>query len=167
MILAIDVYYPEDGRAKIVGVLFHHWQDSVPEKTLIAWQENVAPYQSGQFYQRELPCIMTLLKQVDLSMLSTIVVDGYVFLDDSGKIGLGGHLYQEIHQAVPVIGVAKKSFHDNTRHVIEVHRGKSKHPLYITAIGLPVENAAQSIQSMHGPHRIPTLLSLMDQETKR
>lgn len=165
MLLAIDAYYI-DNSAKTVGVLFENWQDAAPWQILTAYKDDVEPYQSGQFYQRELPCIIELLKQVDLSTLDAIIIDGYVYLDNEGKIGLGGYLYNHLEQKIPVIGVAKKPFHNNTDYVAEVLRGKSKQPLYVTAAGLPLADAAESIRTMHGPHRMPTLLTVLDQQTK-
>ncbi|WP_239372999.1 hypothetical protein [Snodgrassella gandavensis] len=55
MILAIDVYYIEN-QAKTVGILFQHWTNTKPDiHTVITdYQNNIAPYQSGQFYRREL-----------------------------------------------------------------------------------------------------------------
>lgn len=166
MILAIDVYYI-DNRAKSVGILFHHWTDSTSaiEQVITDYQDNVAPYQSGQFYQRELPCIMSLLDKIDLSKLTCIVIDGYVHLDE-GKIGLGGHLYHALNKTIPIIGVAKKPFSGNSEYLIEVLRGQSKHPLYVTSIGIPLINAANSVQSMAGKHRMPDVLSYLDQQTK-
>ena len=49
---------------------------------------------------------------------------------------------------------------DETR--IEVLRGESKKPLYITAKGIDLHKAAEFIQKMHGDFRIPTLLKLVD-----
>ncbi|MWN05252.1 endonuclease V [Gilliamella sp. Pas-s95] len=166
MILAIDVYYI-DNCAKAVGVLFHHWTDSTSaiEQVITDYQDNVAPYQSGQFYQRELPCIMSLLDKINLSKLTCIVIDGYVHLDE-GKIGLGGHLYHALNKTIPIIGVAKKPFSGNSEYLIEVLRGQSKHPLYVTSIGIPLINAANSVQSMAGKHRMPDVLSYLDQQTK-
>lgn len=166
MIVAIDVYYIEN-RAKTVGILFEHWSDSTSDiKTLVTdYQDNVAPYQSGQFYQRELPCIMSLLSKIDLSEITAIVIDGYVHLDE-GKFGLGGHLYNALDKTIPIIGVAKKTFSNNSQYLIEVTRGQSKHPLYVTAIGTQLKTAAANIKSMVGKYRMPDLLSYLDQQTK-
>ncbi|OCG09080.1 hypothetical protein A9G13_03225 [Gilliamella sp. wkB178] len=166
MYLAIDVYYMQD-RAKTVGILFEHWSASKAEITGIItdYQDNVAPYQSGQFYQRELPCIMALLNKIDLSNISAIIIDGYVHLQD-GKLGLGGHLYNALKQTIPIIGVAKKPFLGNSQYLIEVLRGNSKHPLYVTAIGTQLDAAASNIKSMTGKYRFPDLLSFLDQQTK-
>ena len=96
MILAIDVHYKED-YAKSVGVLFQ-WNDAEPQQLITATRNDVAPYEPGQFYKRELPCIMQLLEQVDLSTLDAIIVDGHVFVDDQKSFGLGGYLYQTLDE---------------------------------------------------------------------
>jgi len=102
-----------------------------------------------------------------LAKISTIIVDSYVFLDDQNKLGLGGYLYQELNNKIPIIGVAKKSFHLNKKNVIEICRGKSKNPLYISSVGLDLELASNNILRMHGQYRMPTLLKLLDKETKK
>lgn len=166
MIIAIDVYYIAN-RAKTVGITFERWTDSKNDIIALVsdYQNDVAPYQSGQFYQRELPCIISLLTKIDLSKITMIVIDGYVHLDH-GKFGLGGHLYNALNQTIPIIGVAKKPFLGNREYLIEVIRGKSVHPLYVTAIGIALEDAAESIKSMAGKYRMPDLLSYLDQQTK-
>ena len=62
---------------------------------------------------------------------------------------------------VSVIGVAKTSFHDNDA-AIEVARGASARPLYVTAEGIDVTRAADDVRRMHGAHRIPTILKRVD-----
>lgn len=166
MILAIDVYYIND-QAKTVGILFEHWTDTTTDilSLVTDYQEKVEPYQSGQFYRRELPCIMSLLEKVDLTKITTIIIDGFVHLDE-GKFGLGGYLYNALNKSISVIGVAKKPFSGNSPYLIEVFRGKSKHPLYITAIGTQLEQAANNIKLMTGNYRMPDLLTFLDQQTK-
>jgi hypothetical protein len=41
---------------------------------------------------------------------SQAIVDGYVWLDDAGKPGLGAHLYQALGGRVAVLGVAETKF---------------------------------------------------------
>jgi deoxyribonuclease V len=43
-----------------------------------------------------------------------------------------------------------------------VERGGSAKPLYVTAAGIAAETAAAHVAAMHGAHRIPTLLKLVD-----
>lgn len=59
MILAIDVHYKET-YAKAVGILFH-WNDETPIDIITTTINEVAEYETGQFYKRELPCILQLL----------------------------------------------------------------------------------------------------------
>lgn len=166
MILAIDVYYLND-KAKTVGILFEQFTDGINEiKSVINdYQSNVLPYQSGQFYKRELPCILALLSQVELNSIDVIIVDGYVHLN-GGNLGLGGHLYEALDKKIPIIGVAKKSFTDNKQYAIEVMRGKSNNPIYITSLGISLRKAADYIESMAGKYRMPDLLTYLDQQTK-
>mgnify|MGYP001804818063 CR=1 FL=1 len=71
---------------------------------------NLAPYVPGQFYKRELPGIIEVLKYCTHEEITAIIVDGYVILDDHGKIGLGGHLYKALDRSIPIIGVAWRAF---------------------------------------------------------
>jgi deoxyribonuclease V len=165
MILATDVYY-EDKKAKAVGVLFNDWKDEVPSQIIAKHIGNVENYESGNFYKRELPCLIQLLEDIDLKKINTIIVDGYVFLDDAKKHGLGYYLYEYLNKAIAVIGVAKKAFHNNSLYVVSLLRGTSKNPLYITAVGINLSLATECIKSMHGEFRIPTLLKFTDQQTR-
>ncbi|WP_407402727.1 endonuclease V [Chryseobacterium sp.] len=166
MILAVDVFYNIDNIAKIVGVLFENWDDPTPKETVIDYLENIAPYEPGSFYKRELPCILKLLFRITIE-IDCIIINGYVYLNDDNKKGLGAYLYDSLENKIPIIGVAKTSFHDNKNNVVEVFRGKSEKPLYISAIGTDKNQAAQYIKEMHGEFRFPSLLKQLDQETKK
>jgi deoxyribonuclease V len=165
MFIAFDVKYDEN-RARAVAIIFDNWEDAAPKETIIQYIENIAEYEPGAFYKRELPCIMAILDTLDLAKFSAIVVDSYVILDDVGKLGLGGHLYEAIQRKVPVIGVAKTQFLQNTINVVEVLRGESHKPLYISALGIEMNEAAKCVRQMHGEYRFPTLLKLLDDITK-
>ena len=128
--------------------------------------ENVKEYRPGEFYKRELPCILSLLKQVDTSAIDAIIIDGFVFLDDHQKLGLGGHLYHEIGGRIPVIGVAKSNFATLEKNKIALLRGESKRPIFITSIGISMDEAAELIKSMTGIYRIPTILKTLDTLTR-
>jgi deoxyinosine 3'endonuclease (endonuclease V) len=162
---AVDVYYKNYG-AKAVCILFEHWKDTEASSTHVAYIDLVDNYEPGAFYKRELPCILKVLQQINLTLVDIIIVDGYVYLDDQGKYGLGKHLYEALNKKIPVIGVAKTRFHNNTGHVLEILRGESKNPLFISAIGLDVHLAASNILSMAGEYRTPTLLQYLDQKTR-
>ncbi len=165
MILAFDTYYYRD-KAKTVCVEFSDWADDKPESVCSEITEGISEYEPGSFYKRELPCILSLLNKKDLSNVDLIIVDGFVILDDSGKPGLGGHLFEALDKKIPVIGVAKSKFHSNHNNVKELVRGESKKPLYISAIGVVLESAFNHIKNMHGNYRMPTLLQILDTETK-
>lgn len=165
MLAAFDTYYT-DAQAKTVCVLFEHWPDAAPTQVLVDVLDDVPAYEPGAFYKRELPCILRLLKQVEIATLQAIVIDGFVILDDAGKPGLGGHLYEQLNGRVPVIGVAKTNFATNTVNKQEVLRGESLRPLYITALGISLQQAAEHIHTMHGEHRMPTLLRHLDTLTR-
>lgn len=165
MILAVDTHYTGD-RAHTVGILFEQWTDARPTQVISAWREGIAAYEPGRFYKRELPCIRDLLQQVDLSQLEAIVIDGFVVLDDAGSPGLGAHLYRALESRIPVIGVAKSNYATVHAAKAEVLRGDSARPLYITAIGMDLAQAAAHIRSMHGAHRLPDLLKELDRRTK-
>lgn len=166
MFLALDVGYPTDDTAKAVAITFQQWQDTTPTATYISLLNEVAPYVPGAFYQRELPCLLAVMAKVDLVPIHTIIVDGYVTLDDDGKPGLGARLYSALGETISVIGVAKRPFHANRVHVRPVLRGGSQQPLYITAIGTDVDTAAHHIAAMAGTFRLPTLLKTLDSLTK-
>ncbi len=160
MILATDVHYTGK-TALAAGVLFEDWQSSAIKRTVTAPIYTVAPYAPGNFYKRELPCLLTLLQAVP-EALHCIVVDGYVTLGTENTPGLGLHLYNAIGQATPVIGVAKRPFH-NTPAECAILRSGSQSPLYVTAAGVPLDAAKRYITEMHGEFRIPTILKQVDQ----
>lgn len=163
MYLAFDAYYAETS-TKLVGAVFHNWQDPAPA-SLHHWLSGpAAAYQPGQFYLRELPLLLTALRDFDLKQIQAIIIDGYVYLDAQGRLGLGGHLYHALHGQVPVIGVAKSYFRDTN--ATAVLRGESKKPLYVTALGIPQKVAAGHIRSMAGPYRMPEVLGVVDRVSK-
>ena len=165
MILAIDVHYRDDV-AKSVSVSFNHWDDAEPSHINEVYIDEVEDYIPGSFYKRELPCILKVLELSDLSKVEVIVVDGYVFLDNDQKAGLGKYLYDALDSKIPIIGVAKKKFVQNTANVIEIMRGESQNTLYITSVGIDLSQAANLIENMHGEYRIPSILKILDQKTK-
>lgn len=160
MILVVDVQYEEEN-AVVAGVLFSDWRSDEVESDRTKNLTNIAPYEPGSFYKRELPCILSLLENIS-EQIDTIVIDGYVTLGIDNEPGLGMHLYQSIAKRSPIIGVAKNRFKD-TPQICELRRGSSQKPLLITAIGMPLDEAKQKISYMHGENRTPTLLKRVDQ----
>jgi len=158
MILAIDVDYHKDNTAKVAGVLFENWEDKEPKEVYISHIEQVNEYISGEFYKRELPCILDILKKVTQE-LDYIVVDSYVYLNE--KMGLGAYLYKALNKEIKIIGVAKSEFRDISSDTY-LYRGESKKPLYITSAGVDLEVAKRFVSIMHGKYRFPTLLKEVD-----
>ena len=159
MILAIDVQYSKD-IAFVAGVAFSEWCSEAPDAVYVSVVYHVEKYQPGNFYKRELPCILKLLKEHHLKP-ETIVIDGYVFLDGKQEPGLGKHLYDSLGGQLEIIGVAKKAFSD-IEQGHEVFRGKSRKPLYITTSG-DLESAKGHISMMFGKNRTPVILKQADQ----
>lgn len=152
MIIAIDVHYREN-IAKTVSIEFDDWNADQPINTHVIEIQETAEYVPGQFYKRELPCILEVLKLSELSKVDYIIVDGYVFLDDLGKKGLGGYLYEALNGEIPIIGVAKRNFHSIDKLTIPIRRGKSRNPLYITCQGEDLKDMATKVKAMDGDLR--------------
>jgi deoxyribonuclease V len=164
MIACLDVGYGESV-ARAACVAIYDWRDSRPAAEYLAKVRDVQDYKSGEFFRRELPCIHAVLEKLEETP-TCIVVDGYVWLSGENRPGLGAHLYESLGRKVPIIGVAKNPFKD-TDHATELRRGASSRPLYITAVGLPIAQAVVNIGTMHGPHRMPTVLKRVDQLSRQ
>ena len=152
-IVALDTYY--GAQATTAAVLFEKWSDVVPLATHLSHCQQMGEYRSGSFFLRELPSLLQALQTLEASL---IVVDGYVNLGSSP--GLGWHLHQALGQKCPIVGVAKNPYRSAPG--IPVCRGNSTRPLFISAVGVDEQQAARWVESMHGGHRIPTLLALAD-----
>jgi len=155
-----DVQYAGDA-ATAACVVAAGWREAQPIEEHVVDIPSVSPYRPGAFYERELPCLLAVLARVTVQ-LGAIVVDGYVDLDEQGTPGLGAHLHARLEGKVPVIGVAKTSFR-GAAWAKQVLRGTSLSPLFVTARGIEVAEAARLVREMHGPHRMPTLLTHVDQ----
>jgi deoxyribonuclease V len=165
LILAFDTYYYED-KAKTVCIRFEGWDAIIPVNIYSEMLTGIEDYILGEFFRRELPCIVSLLEKIPLNDVEAIVIDGFVFLDDSGKAGLGAQLYNFLNSSIPIIGVAKSNFKTIERLKNILLRGLSDKPLHITSVGIDTDLATEKIKSMNGQYRIPTLLKLLDRLTK-
>jgi deoxyribonuclease V len=162
MIAALDVHYDDaEHRATAAAVIFENWNDAHPAAEYTASISDIEPYVPGEFFRRELPCLLAVIEKIP-EPLHAIVVDSYVTLGD--KPGLGQHLFERLGSRILVIGVAKTEFH--AARAVDLCRGVSQSPLYITAAGVDPNEAARFIQQMHGPHRIPTLLKQVDRRAR-
>lgn len=161
-IAILDVAYSET-EAQAACVVTEDWTSASPIASYVQNIATVLPYEPGQFYRRELPCLLAVLGLLPTEP-SFLVIDGYVWLADADRPGLGAHLHEALGHRIPVIGIAKSAFIgvENSPAVAPVLRGKSINPLYVTAIGIDLDQAARNVKGMHGSHRIPDLLKAVD-----
>src|SRR5690242_4070369 len=101
MIAAVDVDYRDSG-AVAACVLFRAWDDAGSESETVIPIASVEPYEPGQFYRRELPCLLAVLEAAGGSP-DVVIVDGYVWLMDERDPGLGAHLHQSLGGRVAVV----------------------------------------------------------------
>lgn len=165
MIGFFDVFYNDDGTAQGGCAIVDSFEDSVPKEEHIVTIDKVAPYESGAFYKRELPCLLKMINIIGKEKLDVIVIDGYVNLTKEHH-GLGYHLYEALGEEIPIIGVAKNKFKTEDQSV-EILRGFSTKPLFITSIGMEVARAAAKIGFMHGEDRIPTIIKMADSLSRK
>jgi len=166
MIYCFDTYYKDDyANTAVIGI--ENWNSETPDFELTEITKNIQEYESGSFYKRELPCLLSIINKIPLDPKNDILlIDGYVVLDDEGKLGLGGYLFNKLKGNIPVIGVAKNNFFTLNTLKKEVFRSESKKPLYITAMGMDVQKASSLVLDMHGKFRMPTILKLADQRCR-
>lgn len=165
-IICLDAAYAADAQS-VAAVVFPDWPS---EKVLDVWSERIEEppeaYKPGRFFERELPLLVRALDQLAPSVTpSTIVIDGYVVLDEAGRPGLGAHLYAAFDESVPVIGAAKTPFR-GAEFAAHVRRGGARTPLYVSAIGVDLPAAAEKIRAMAGRHRIPDHLKRVDRAAR-
>jgi deoxyribonuclease V len=157
MIACVDVdYRPQLAVAACVEI--RNWSDATPaSETTIRLAGPIADYVPGEFYRRELPALLAVLRQIQSP--SIVVVDGYVTLGE--RPGLGLHLYEALDRRVAVVGVAKTTYR-GAGGAVPVLRGGSRRPLFISAVGIDVGAAAEGVLAMAGDARIPTILKRVD-----
>lgn len=166
MLACLDVAY-DDTHAYAGCLVFRDWTDERATAEHVGTVPLPAPYVPGAFFERELPPMLDVLGQVK-DDLTTIVVDGYVWLAGKG-MGLGAHLHEALGTKIAIVGVAKTEWtrpaepsEDPTHRAVHVTRGGSARPLFVTAAGIDVDVAAGLVATMHGAHRLPTLLKAVD-----
>lgn len=153
---ALDVHY-KDEECMVAGVGFSDFTTAWGSEAVLTIPGPPEPYEPGQFYRRELPLLQRFLAGRDVA---GVVVDGFVWLAED-RPGLGAHLRSAI-PGIDVIGVAKTGFRGSEGVALPVLRGESTKPLWVTAEGVGVAQAAGWVQGMHGEFRLPTLLKRVD-----
>lgn len=158
LLAATDVHYLPSGGARAAAVLARNPRFDLIVAERVVHLDKVAEYEPGRFYLRDLPALKAVLDGV--KGLSLLIVDGYVDLEpDARRPGLGWHCHEAFD--VPVIGVAKTSFQGAT-HAEEIRRGASLRPLYVTAVGIGIAEAADLVEKMAGQFRLPDALKRVD-----
>jgi deoxyribonuclease V len=159
MIACTDVHYKQS-EAVAACVLFHDWPDKHPYLELTERLADPLPYEPGRLYRRELPGLLSVIGRLS-DRPKVIIIDGYVWLGDQFHPGLGAHLHEALGGATAVVGVAKSLFREGPA-VRAVKRGRRSRPLFVSAAGMDLVEAAGRIIQLHGEFRIPTLLKKVD-----
>lgn len=161
-IACFDVYYYESyAKACCIVFVSSSEEEIICEHCKIV--EPINDYVSGEFYKRELPCILSVYNLIKMD-IDIIIIDGFVMLDN-GKKGLGAYLYDSLNKQTPVIGVAKTLFSE-CEFYSEVYRGISKKPLYVSSIGIDLELSTNLIKNLKGKNRTPDVLKRVDHLTR-
>ena len=84
MIVCIDVDYKES-QAHVACLVFKNIKDAVPDRVYTILVNDIHDYIPGEFYKRELPCILKVLEIVE-EKITLIIVDGYVWLDSNRPV---------------------------------------------------------------------------------
>lgn len=159
MILVVDVAYSEAGGVA-AGVLLESWSDISPSREIVVRIPHVEEYVPGEFFRRELPCIEAVLREVG-EPLECVVIDGYAYLGDPPRDGLGAALWNKLERKVPILGVAKSKYLGAPEETL-LFRGGSNRPLFVTAAGMTTDEAKRRVLSMAGKHRLPDMLKHVD-----
>lgn len=164
-IACLDAAYDRTAAA-VAGALIRSWDARDASQMLVRrFDRPPGRYEPGAFYKRELPLLLSVISDFD-EPIEIIVIDGYVWLDANGLPGLlGGHLFSSLRRRIPVVGIAKTRYRNDTWS-ISVLRGQSQRPLFITSAGIEATEAAECVRRMHGDYRIPMILNNVDRAAR-
>lgn len=164
MVVIIDADYNEETRmGHVAGVVADNILAEKEECILTAIVHDIEDYIPGQFYRRELQSVEAIIKQMNLSEIDLIVVDGYA---DSGteEHALGTFVFDKYH--IPVIGIGKNKYERCILDNLEVYRGESQKPLFVTSKGMDNEKAKELVKNMSGKYRFPYFVKFADNRAR-
>ena len=92
--------------------------------------------------------------------IDLIIIDSFIWVKGY-KNGLGAYLHKSINCKIPIIGVAKSYLKGSMAH-LEIFRGRSLNPLYVSSIGIDLNCSAKLIMDLKGDFRIPDILKMVD-----
>jgi deoxyribonuclease V len=164
MMACLDVHYFQD-KAQAAAIVFQDWKSPLSISEYTATIINPARYEQGRFFLRELNPLLTVIDNI-IETIDCFVIDGYCCLSSDRAPGLGAYLKKSLVDKETIVGVAKNRYRE-TKHAVELIRGKSTRPLFITSIGIECALAAQNVASMAGEYRIPSLLKAVDQLSRK
>ena len=161
MILIIDGDYNDVNKtAHMAGVLLNQHTDSEIAGFITADIKNIAKYESGSFYKRELQGVKAIIDKLNYTNIDLIIVDGFAKFDDGIHQSLGEYVNKMYD--ITVIGVAKKWCDFCKVENTEIYRGISNNPLFVTTVGGNNEQSKTIIKEMFGDNRIPYAIKLAD-----
>jgi deoxyribonuclease V len=159
VLACVDVDY-RDTSVVAACVCLCDWPDAAPcHETTVTLPGPAAAYVSGAFFHRELPYLLRVLAALPAAP-AIVVVDGYVALG-AGQPGLGQHLHEALDGRAAVVGVAKTAYRGAVG-AVAITRGRSRRPLFVSAVGLAADEAARGVLAMAGAYRIPAMLKRVD-----
>lgn len=105
MLAAVDAQCA-GAKAAVACITFSDWSAPASHSEHATLVHSIAPYAPGEFWLRELPCILKVLEEL-AEQPNVILIDGYVWLDGNRRKGMGARLYDALEGRSAVVGVAK------------------------------------------------------------
>ncbi len=164
MVVVIDADYNEETRdGHVAGIVARDILAEKEDAVVTAMVHDIADYVPGQFYKRELQSVEAIIDQLKVEDIDLIVVDGYA---DSGTTehALGTFVFEKYQ--IPVIGIGKNKYDRCILTDLEVYRGESKKPLYVTSKGMDNEEAKRLVKNMAGEFRLPYFVKYADNRAR-
>ncbi|MGC4121227.1 MAG: hypothetical protein QM765_42950 [Myxococcales bacterium] len=153
-IAVLDLHVPPTGSATAACVVLRSFDSSASLEERAVRVRALLPSPPGRPFERELALLRAALDATE-SDIQVIVIGGYVWTDGTQKPGLGAHLFKALGESISVMGIAKQPCPDGKPEGLEVTRGRSPNPLFVTSVGFPPPVVGKLVRAMHGQGRIP------------